>query len=77
MAVLAWRQHLEKNHPITPVQEQPAQGIRRPDFEPTSIAAWWEDQRLLDEGKLPAFTWPLDETAIPRASSPIPADLLD
>jgi hypothetical protein len=78
MAVLAWRPHHGEDHQTTPVPGEPTQqDIRRLAFESTSIAACREDPRLLDEGKLPAFTWPLDETAIPRASTAIPADLLD
>jgi hypothetical protein len=77
MAVLAWRRDLGTNHLRTPVRGQPAQVIRRPAIESTSVAAWRGDPRLLDEEKPPAFTWPIDDTAIPRASSPIPADLLD
>ena len=78
MAVLAWRPHHGRNDPTIPVQGEPEhQEIRRPAFESTSIAAWREDPRLLDEEKLPAFTWPLVETAIPRASTSIPADLLN
>jgi hypothetical protein len=78
MAALAWPPHHGKNHPTIPVPGGPArQDIRRLAFESISIAARREDPRLLDEEKLPAFTWPLDETAIPRASASIPADLLD
>jgi hypothetical protein len=78
MAVLAWRPHHGENHPTIPVPGGPAQqDIRRLAFESPSIAAWREDPRSLDEEKLPAYTWPLDETAIPRASTSIPADLLD
>jgi len=78
MAVLARRPHQGKNHPTISVQGEPARPhIRRPASEYISIAAWREDPRLLDEEKLPAYTWPLDETAIPRASTSIPADLLD
>jgi hypothetical protein len=77
MATLAWRQYPEKNNLITRVQGQPAQKTPRQAFASTNIAAWREDPRLLDEVKLPAFTWPIDDTAIPRASSPIPADLLE
>jgi hypothetical protein len=78
VAVLAWRPHNGKNHLTIPAPGEPAQqDIRRPAFESISIAAWREDQRLLDERNVPAFTWPLDETAIPRASISIPADLLD
>jgi hypothetical protein len=78
MAVLARRPPHGKDHPTIPVPGEPAQqDVRRLAFESTSIAAWRVDPRLLDEEKLPAFTWPLDETAIPRASTSIPADLLD
>ena len=78
MAVLAWRPHHGKDHPTIPAQEGAAQqDIRRLAFDSTSIAARREDPRLLDEEKLPAYTWPIDETAIPRASTSIPADLLD
>ena len=78
MAVFAWRPYHGKNHRTIPVQGEAAQqDIHWPAFESTSVAAWREDQRLLDEEKVPPFTWPLDETAIPRASTSIPADLLD
>jgi hypothetical protein len=78
MALLAWPAHHGKDHPTISVPGGPAQpDIRRLAFESTSIAALREDPRLLDEEKLPAYAWPIDEAAIPRASTPIPADLLD
>ena len=78
VAMLAWRPHHAENHSTTPVPAEPAQqDIRWLAFESPSIAAWREDRRSLDEEKLPAYFWPLDDTAIPRASPSIPADLLD
>ncbi|HKI16237.1 MAG TPA: hypothetical protein VKA15_00070 [Isosphaeraceae bacterium] len=78
IAVLIGLPHQGKNHSTIPLQGEPARpDNRRPAFESISIAAWREDPRLLDDEKLPAFTWPVDETAIPRASTSIPADLLD
>jgi hypothetical protein len=78
LAVLAWRPHHGEDHPTIPVPGRPAQqDIRQLAFEFPSIAAWREDPRSLDEEKLPSYTWPLDEAAIPRASTSIPADLLD
>jgi hypothetical protein len=77
MGVLAWRQDLRDNPRRITVPGQRDQDIRQPVIETTGIAAWRQDARLLDEDKLPAFMWPIDESAIPRASSPIPADLLD
>jgi hypothetical protein len=78
MGVLAWRPHHGENHPTIPVPGGPApRDIRRLAFESPGLAAWREDLRSLEEEKLPTYAWPLDETAIPRASISIPADLLD
>jgi hypothetical protein len=78
MAVLAWRSHHGENHSALPVPGESAQqDIRRPAFESPRVASWWEDWQSLDEEKLPAYTWPLDESAIPRASTSIAANLFD
>jgi hypothetical protein len=78
VAVILGHHYLGKDHLTIPVTGEPAQqDIRRPISESMSIAAWRDDQRVLDEEKLPAFAWPVDESAIPRASTLIPADLLD
>lgn len=78
IAVLAWHPSHGKKEPTVPVDSGPRQpAARRPAFDSISIAVRREDPRLSDEEKLPAFTWPLVETAIPRASTSIPADLLE
>jgi hypothetical protein len=78
LTMLVWRPHLGQNPGTISRRNVPAQvELRPPSFDPTSIAALRGDHRLLDEEKLPAFSWPLENAATPRALSPIPADLLD
>jgi hypothetical protein len=78
LGMLAWSPRPGHNPPAIS-QERPAayQEVRTPRFESTSIAALQGDHRLLDEEKLPAFAWPIENTAMIRALAPIPADLLD
>lgn len=74
----AWYPHLRENHSALPGMSQPVQSdTPQSSFDTPSLAALREDHRLLDEDKLPTFTWPLDDTVTIRPLSPIPADLLD
>jgi hypothetical protein len=78
LAVVAWHSRFGKDPQSLPGSSQPAiHDIRRPSFDSASIPAWRDEHRLLDEEKLPAFTWPLDDTTAIHALSPIPSDLLD
>jgi hypothetical protein len=72
LAVLIWRGNDGTNsiaiRPIDPVTPQP-QG----DIAPTRL----EVRQSLDETKMPAFSWPLDETVPIHVSPSIPSALFD
>jgi hypothetical protein len=53
------------------------EAAHQPPASADRIAAWRVTQRLWDGTDLPAFTWPLEESAPLRASLSIPPELLE
>jgi hypothetical protein len=78
VAVLAWPRGDGKN-PLPGFSGQPSSTPITPRSRegPTSLAAWGNVRRGLDLSKMPAFSWPLEES--PRLSrlTTVPTDLLD
>jgi hypothetical protein len=77
LAFFAWAGRGGKPAVLPPPTNNSARQVapRPPDDDP--IAAGWEYRRVLDGGKLPTFTWPLEETSPLTVSTSIPSDLLD
>src|SRR5262245_47733051 len=65
------------SHGPTPTIPTGAPVVPRPADDSANDAQWVEARRVLNGADLSPFAWPLEERSPARASSSIPADLLD
>jgi hypothetical protein len=75
LAVLTWDRREPTPAPVTSRTVVPVSP--RPIDDTADGAQWLEARRVLNGAELSPFAWPLEETSPVRASTSIPADLLD